>query len=200
AGDGSCGREHRENGRRRAVGPFGALPARCGSRSLDAVTLRGRLAWYDDAPMAKLKLSYPEFRHAPAVVCGSGSLRSLADHVDESTVFLTSGSRPVLDLLGEALSRRDVSLTPANHVAKPDGEPTEAAIRLGAELLRGRPAGRIVAVGGGSVLDWARLACAHAAGVLDLSTGVVDQALAAQSRPHLCLVPTTCGTGAEAAD
>lgn len=150
--------------------------------------------------MAKLKLSYPEFRHAPAVVCGSGSLRSLADHVDESTVFLTSGSRPVLDLLGEALSRRDVSLTPANHVAKPDGEPTEAAIRLGAELLRGRPAGRIVAVGGGSVLDWARLAWAHAAGVLDLSTGVVDQALAAQSRPHLCLVPTTCGTGAEAAD
>ncbi|HEX6996396.1 MAG TPA: iron-containing alcohol dehydrogenase [Gammaproteobacteria bacterium] len=150
--------------------------------------------------MAKLKLSYPEFRHAPAVVCGGGSLRSLADYVDEATVYLTSGRQPVLDLLGDALSRAHVELTPANHVAKPDGEPTEAAIRIGSEFLREKPVRRIVAVGGGSVLDWARLAWAHAAGALDLATGAVDPALAAQSRPQLCLVPTTCGTGAEAAD
>ncbi|MFM8223833.1 MAG: iron-containing alcohol dehydrogenase, partial [Planctomycetaceae bacterium] len=55
----------------------------------------------------------------------------------------------------------------------------------------------LVAVGGGSVLDWARLCWARAAERLQESGGRLQ--VLPGATPDLTLVPTTCATGAEAA-
>jgi len=151
--------------------------------------------------MAKLKLSYPEYRHAASVTCGSGSLRSLvAVAGDGDCVFLTSASGDVLAALGDALGRAGVELDDENHLCKPPGEPTlESVSKAGAWIAARRPR-RLIAVGGGSVLDWARLGWAAGAGRLDLEQGRVLAGETDAVRPAIWLVPTTCGTGAEAAD
>lgn len=150
--------------------------------------------------MAKLKISYPVFRHAPAVILGRGSLRSLQDLSDSDTTFLLSGDESVRRHVGDAVERAGGALSPENCLEKPAGEPTVTAIREAAAFLSGRPNGRLVAIGGGSVLDWARLSWAEARGVIDLGSGVLDQPSVGEQRPKFWLIPTTCGTGAEAAD
>lgn len=149
--------------------------------------------------MAKLKLTYPVFRHAAAVTCGTGSLRVLAEAPPEA-VFLTSGAGPVVAAVQGALAGAGRALGADNHLVKPPGEPVAAAVEAGARFLERHPGAPLVVVGGGSVLDWGRLAAAAAAGLLDTRTGLLarDRDLSAMSR--FWLVPTTCGTGAEAAD
>jgi alcohol dehydrogenase class IV len=150
--------------------------------------------------MAKLKLTFPEFRHAPSVICGTGSVRSIATLDDGTTAFFTSAQPTVIDLVNAALARGGGALKIENHFRKFAGEPTHEAVVAGAAFLRSRPFRRIVAVGGGSVLDWARLAWAVHAGALDASSGVLRNSPDRRARPELWLVPTTCATGAEAAD
>ena len=150
--------------------------------------------------MGKLKLTFPHFRHAPAVVCGTGSVSVLGEIDDGETVFLTSGSEAVNSIVSSALARGGAALTPSNHLCKPDGEPAVDSVCEAAEFLRSKAYRRIVAVGGGSVLDWARLAWAESAGLLEPVTGVMTKLPATVERPEFWLVPTTCGTGAEAGD
>ncbi len=149
--------------------------------------------------MAKLAISYPRFRHAPLVTFGRGSVRSLAECDDGATAFLLSGAKHVRACIEEALQRGSGRLSGDNSLCKPAGEPDLDAIREGATFLEARRARRIVAVGGGSVLDWARLAWAESAGILDLDAGELRPG-AGLDRPEFWLLPTTCGTGAEAAD
>lgn len=150
--------------------------------------------------MAKLKISYPVFRHAPAVTMGRGSLRSLQDLDLASTVFMISSDESVGRYLSKSLERIECVLSQENCLRKPEGEPTTSTVRMAASFLSNRTVERLIAVGGGSVMDWARLAWAECHGVIDLSTGTLDQAAAISLRPEFWLVPTTCGTGAEAAD
>ena len=151
--------------------------------------------------MAKLTISYPVFRHAPAVTFGRGAVRSLAAFADGDTAFLLSGAESVRQYLDDALQRGGGELTADNCFSKPTGEPSISAIRAAADFLSSRTINRIVAIGGGSVLDWARLAWAEAEGLLDLDKGSFDHEKASiGGRPDFWLVPTTCGTGAEAAD
>jgi len=151
--------------------------------------------------MAKLKFSYPVFRHAPSVTCGTGALRGIAAGGGlEDTVFLTSAAAPVTDTLAGVLERAGAVLGPDNHLAKPPGEPSADAVRAAGRFIDERAPARIVAVGGGSVLDWARLGWGCAAGLLDVEAGRWTGDDAPVVRPRFWLVPTTCGTGAEAAD
>lgn len=150
--------------------------------------------------MAKLTITYPIFRHAPTVTFGRGAISSLAALDDGNTVFLLSGAESVRTSVDEVLRRAKGALTPDNCFAKPAGEPTVAAVREAADFLTNRKIKRIVAVGGGSVLDWARLAWAEASGLIDLVSNGFNHERAAFERPEFWLVPTTCGTGAEAAD
>ena len=150
--------------------------------------------------MAKLTINYPVFRHAPSVSFGRGAVRSVADADSGNIAYLLSGAAPVRDYLAETLGRADLRLTDANCLAKAVGEPTAASIRVAAKFLSRRSFRRIVAVGGGSVLDWARLAWAESAGLIDLDSGRLVAETTPGQRPEFCLVPTTCGTGAEAAD
>ncbi len=148
--------------------------------------------------MAKLRLGFPAFQ-MPPVTSGSGSLKSLAQIPEiERAAFLLSGQPVVSSMLEGALAKGGVSL-PSDHVLhKSAGEPSAESIARGAAFLGGRPWPVIVAIGGGSVLDWARLSWAHSAGVLDLDRGTMDGARAA-ARPTIVLVPTTCASGAEGA-
>lgn len=150
--------------------------------------------------MAKLKLSYPLFRHAASVTCGSGSLRALAGWDDlPGSLFLTSGRGEITTALAEVLDRAGIQLGPDNHLIKPPGEPTEESVALAGRFISARRPQRIVAMGGGSVLDWARLGWAAGNQLLDPATGRLNPIEDIQC-PQFCLLPTTCGTGAEAAD
>ena len=151
--------------------------------------------------MAKLKLTYPVFRHAASLTSGTGALRVLADGLDpHRTLYISTSSTAVGDALAAAIGPAGGRLDAGNHFVKPPGEPGVAGIEAAAAFIGDRLTHTIVAVGGGSVLDLARLAWARSAGLLDLAGGGQLVAGVPAERPRFWLVPTTCGTGAEAAD
>ncbi|MSR08175.1 MAG: iron-containing alcohol dehydrogenase [Gammaproteobacteria bacterium] len=151
--------------------------------------------------MAKIKLTFPVFRHAASVTSGTGSLRVLAEDPGVSEmVFLTTAAPAATALIARVLDRAGVRLGPENHLTKAPGEPDAAGVTAAARFLDRHPARQLVAIGGGSVLDWARLAWATQAGLLDPLTGQLRSQDPGSARPRFWLVPTTCGTGAEAAD
>lgn len=75
------------------------------------------------------------------------------------------------------------------------GEPTDQMVNAILDKLRDRHYTRIIAVGGGTVLDIAKVLCV--AGKND-TVDVLYTNMAALKKVHgLILVPTTCGTGSE---
>ena len=148
--------------------------------------------------MAKLKITYPTFRQPSVVTFGTGSLRSLRDQPDlDGALYFLSGQSVVREYLAKTLAKADIDLTDDKVVMKPTGEPTVEMIEMGAARITAGKPSSIIGVGGGSVLDWCRLCLAHATGQLDLTTGKVEQGARSQT---LTLIPTTCATGAEAAN
>jgi alcohol dehydrogenase class IV len=146
----------------------------------------------------KLRLAFPAFQ-MPAVTTGAGSVKSLAQLAGiDGAVFLVSGQAGVWSYVDAALQKGGVTVLRERILAKPAGEPSADSIRHAAGFLTARPSPVLVAIGGGSVLDWARLAWAHAAGRLDLSSGAIAEN-AGGARPTMVLVPTTCASGAEGA-
>ena len=150
--------------------------------------------------MARRKLTYPSYRQPSQVTFGTGAVRALAhpDQLDRS-VLLVSGEPKVQRALMLAFENQGIVLDPARVLFKPAGEPTAESIASAAEWLRAERFETLIAVGGGSVLDWARLALGASNGWLDPATGTMQPALRPSDRPVLVLVPTTCGSGAEAA-
>jgi alcohol dehydrogenase class IV len=150
--------------------------------------------------VARRKLTYPAYRQPSRVTFGTGSVRTLADaQVLERAVLLTSGDSGIRDILVRALESQGIDWTGLRVLTKPAGEPTLESVEAAAEWLRTHDYGTLIAVGGGSVIDWARLALAAARGWLDASTGTVRSPDSNEIVPTLVLVPTTCGSGAEAA-
>ena len=151
--------------------------------------------------MAKLKITYPTYRQPPHVTFGTGCLRTLAElEAFERTAFFLSGQATVRSYLEGVLAKQGLGLDSSQVITKPPGEPTATMISAGAELLRGREFAAIVGIGGGSVLDWCRLSWASAAGLLDVESGKLQSLSHGTTRPAFWLVPSTCATGAEAAD
>lgn len=130
---------------------------------------------------------------------GTGCVRVLAQPgVLERAVVLLSGDSHVRQTLALAFDNRGISLDSLRFFQKTAGEPTVASVGEASEWLGANPAETLIAVGGGSVLDWARLALATSKGWLE-GKGRIRPELSASDRPQLILVPTTCGSGAEAA-
>jgi len=147
--------------------------------------------------MAKRKLSYPRV-HLPAdVVLGRGSVRTLLDdHAGAAALVFTSGQATVRAAVDAALAARE----PAPRcLVKPAGEPTAAMIAAAAAVVQEVRPAVIAAVGGGSVLDWARLAWAVASGALDLAAPTATLRDDGIAPVDFVLVPTTPATGAEGA-
>lgn len=150
----------------------------------------------------KKRLSFPVFRQPRAVTFGSGSRKEIAFCVEpEQTVVFLSGQTTVRDKLATAWGEQSPLLDPKRVCVKPPGEPTRDAVRLGAEFLAGRCPQWIIGIGGGSVMDWCRLAWAEAAGALPakFAASLTIPADPSLDVPEFWLVPTTCATGAEAA-
>ena len=146
------------------------------------------------------RFAYPLHQQPARVTWGTGSTRTLAGTPwNERTLVFTTGQEAIVERLRTVLAKQGIDLEAARVIPKPPGEPTIDMIEAGARAFLDGPVTRIVGFGGGSVLDWCRLALARALGALDLLTGRIVNAEALGSRPELWLVPTTCATGAEAA-
>jgi alcohol dehydrogenase class IV len=113
--------------------------------------------------------------------------------------LLVSGQPKVQQALALAFQKQDLDLSSSRVLHKPAGEPTAASVSSAAAWLADNPFETLIAVGGGSVLDWARLALAASKGWLEPDKGDIRPAVRSSDRPALILVPTTCGSGAEAA-
>jgi alcohol dehydrogenase class IV len=134
------------------------------------------------------------------VIFGTGSVRTLADPLAlEGTLLFVSAQPFVRDTLRTAFEKSGIAWDALHVIQKPPGEPTLEAVIKGAEWFSRHRCSTLVAVGGGSVLDWARLSLAVARGWLDVKTGILEHSQRLDGRPEIVLVPTTCGTGSEAA-
>jgi alcohol dehydrogenase class IV len=126
-------------------------------------------------------------------------VRTLAEpSLLERAAVLISGEGAIRKAVASALSAQGLSLDSIPVLSKPAGEPTREAVDAAATWLGGLQAATVIAIGGGSTLDWARLALAASKGWLDVGTGAIRPGLQPGDRPRLVLVPTTCGSGAEA--
>ena len=150
--------------------------------------------------MARRRLTYPSYRQPSNVTFGTGSVRALArpEVLDRAVIFM-SGDKGVGDALASAFANQGITFAALRTLAKPPGEPSVESIAAAASWLAAHEHETVIAVGGGSVLDWARLAMATARGWLDLQTGQMRPDVPVGDRVRLELVPTTCGSGAEAA-
>ncbi|NOT27596.1 MAG: iron-containing alcohol dehydrogenase [Acidobacteria bacterium] len=150
--------------------------------------------------MAKLRITYPSLRQPGRVTFGSGSIKTLAEADGlQDTVFFLSSSNGVRTAVDAAFQKRGLSLSELQVCAKPPGEPSLETIEFGANFLAKLAPRRIVGIGGGSVMDWCRLAWAQQQGLLSSVAGTMQVPTDDRSRPAFWLIPTTCGTGAEAA-
>ena len=75
------------------------------------------------------------------------------------------------------------------------GEPTDGMVDAMINALRGAKYDRLIAVGGGTVIDIAKVIAA--AGPQDTIDDMYDSAADLKKRHKLILVPTSCGTGSE---
>ena len=147
-----------------------------------------------------MKFAFPAVKQVGDVIYGSGSLSSsLATDTLADTVVFLSSNQTVRDYLDKGFKKNGQSFDVAQCVIKPPGEPDVVMINAGADVIRTRRPSSILAIGGGSVLDLARLCWAQATNSLDISTGRVLAHPENEIKPKITLVPTTCGTGAEAA-
>ena len=150
--------------------------------------------------MAKLKLGYPSLRQPARVTFGRGAIKEIAKVEEpEDAAFFISGRTDVRALVDAAFEKQGVDLHRLRLCSKPPGEPSPEMIDLGARFLGSRAPRRIVGIGGGSVMDWCRLAWAQHQGLLSVSSGKMAAPVPDEPRPRFWLVPTTCATGAEAA-
>jgi alcohol dehydrogenase class IV len=150
--------------------------------------------------VAKLRITHPSLRQPARVTFGGGSVRTVAEADRlQDTVFFVSVRNEVRSAIEAAFRKRGATLDESQVCAKPPGEPTLEMIELGARFLDSRRPLRIMGIGGGSVMDWCRLAWAHQQGLLSTASGAMEVPSSDRPRPAFWLIPTTCGTGAEAA-
>ncbi len=75
------------------------------------------------------------------------------------------------------------------------GEPTDGMVDAILDELRGRKYGRIIAIGGGTVIDIAKAVAV--AGPDDTVDDLYDNVAQLKAYHELVIIPTTCGTGSE---
>ncbi|MDH3719214.1 MAG: iron-containing alcohol dehydrogenase, partial [Planctomycetota bacterium] len=151
--------------------------------------------------MAKLKITYPTYHSPRKVVLGTGAVRCLPDIVDvKGAAFFVTGSPAAQQVLIQGLGKGGIDYDKLAKIEKPPGEPDDAMVQQGADFLRARQGSAVVGVGGGSVMDWCRLAWARAVGRLAAGSNRLGSPVDARNQAEFYLVPTTCATGAEASN
>ncbi len=139
-------------------------------------------------------------RFPQQVFAGAGSIAKLTALFDEKDRVLVLSSTPLvqLDLLHDVFALLKAHKIAYTLIADVAVEPLARQAQAIVELSRQQQCTGVLAVGGGSVLDCAKLVALladAAASVFDL----MENPLAVTARTKkLVLVPTTAGTGAEA--
>jgi alcohol dehydrogenase class IV len=135
-----------------------------------------------------------QFHSGPRLICGSSG--QIADHVRAQHVLvITDKQVRGLGLCEPALhSLREHSVTIFDAV---EADPSAATIEAACAAARGCGAEAIVAIGGGSPMDVAKVV-AYLCGSGEQLEDIYGIDKAQGKALPLCLVPTTAGTGSEA--
>jgi acetaldehyde dehydrogenase / alcohol dehydrogenase len=147
------------------------------------------------------------FRVPNQIYFNMNAVENVAQFPSRSTIILTN---PPLEQIGHVdVVRRYISPQTHVHVSViPDAEPEVKVIMQGVEALNFYKADQIIALGGGSVIDAAKIMKLKyespdadleelAAPFLDLRKRVVQYPTEKVTRLRLIAIPTTSGTGSE---
>jgi alcohol dehydrogenase class IV len=134
----------------------------------------------------------------PRIVFGNGCAPQCADFIAQRGVkrVLLVSSTPVLPTLGgikEALHKANVTVIQAPLV---DREPTRTTFEEMLKFARAEKIDGVLAIGGGSAIDVAKLVAALVHGKQSIQEVFGINLLHGRALPLVCL-PTTSGTGAE---
>ncbi|MEM8560612.1 MAG: iron-containing alcohol dehydrogenase [Pseudomonadota bacterium] len=141
-----------------------------------------------------------EFNTVRQIIAGPGSAMQLADHCQqlgiERPLMITDPGLMKIDLVPPLLAALKAQGLPAVLFDQVREDPPEATVSAAAELGRHNHIDGVVAVGGGSSMDVAKVVAVLLGGTQELSElyGVGN---AKGPRLPLVLVPTTAGTGSE---
>lgn len=125
------------------------------------------------------------------------NLTAIAANVPKTAVFTDEGILRT-GLLDLPLAKLKEAGTETLVISDLPPEPTYAQVQKLVDVFRASGAELIVAVGGGSVMDTAKLA-SLLAGEDNLTVkDLLDRPGLAEKRVQTCLIPTTAGTGSEA--
>ncbi len=147
------------------------------------------------------------FRIPNQIYFNRNAVENISQFPSHSTVIITN---PALEQFGHLdIVRRSITPETRVHVSViPDAEPERKIVLEGAEALKFYEADQIIALGGGSIIDAAKLMRLEyespggeferlAAPFLDLRKRVVQFPTAKPERARLIAIPTTSGTGSE---
>jgi alcohol dehydrogenase class IV len=134
----------------------------------------------------------------PRIVFGNGCAPQCAAFLAERGVkrVLLVSSQSVFPLIGhinQALAEAQIGVVPARSVNQ---EPTRALFEAVLQAARSENVDGVLGIGGGSVIDVAKLVAALIHGKQNVGDVFGINALRARDLPLVCL-PTTAGTGAE---
>ena len=147
------------------------------------------------------------FRVPNQIFFNMNAVENLAQFPSETTIIVTN---PALEQIGHVdIVRRH--MCPKTHVHEciiPDAEPEVKVIEQGVEALNFYQADQIIALGGGSMIDAAKIMKLKyespeadleelAAPFLDLRKRVIEYPKGKAQRARLVAIPTTSGTGSE---
>jgi acetaldehyde dehydrogenase/alcohol dehydrogenase len=147
------------------------------------------------------------FRVPNQIFFNMNAVENLGQFPSQSTIIVTN---PALEQMGHVdILRRYICPKTHVHVSViPDAEPEVQVIQQGVEALNFYKADQIIALGGGSIIDAAKIMKLKyespdadleelAAPFLDLRKRVVQYPTEKVSRARLIAIPTTSGTGSE---
>jgi acetaldehyde dehydrogenase/alcohol dehydrogenase len=147
------------------------------------------------------------FRVPNQIYFNMNAVENLRRLASRSTIIITS---PALEQFGHVdIVRRHIPAQTLVHVSViPDAEPEVKVVRQGVEALNFYKADQIIALGGGSVIDAAKIMKLKyespeadleelAAPFMDIRKRVVEYPTEKIHRARLIAIPTTSGTGSE---
>jgi len=147
------------------------------------------------------------FRIPSQIYFNMNAAENLRQFASRSTIIITN---PALEQMGhvDIVRRYLPEQTPVHVLAIPDAEPEAKVVMEGVEVLNLYRADQIIALGGGSVIDAAKIMKLKyespqadleelAAPFLDIRKRVVRYPTEKTNRARLIAIPTTSGTGSE---
>ncbi|MBZ5548458.1 MAG: bifunctional acetaldehyde-CoA/alcohol dehydrogenase [Acidobacteriia bacterium] len=157
--------------------------------------------------LARRRQAHMWFRVPNQIYFNMNAVENLRQFPSRSTIIITS---PFLEQIGHVdIVRRNLPpQTPVHVMVIPDAEPEVKVVMHGVETLNFYKADQIIALGGGSVIDAAKIMKLKyespqadleelAAPFLDLRKRVVQYPTEKTNRAQLIAISTTSGTGSE---